>query len=74
MKKKICINLIALAICFLGAYEGNLALWLDGASKPSKVFPYSVKIFPWFDQSKLEKGIRILNHEELTRLLEDFTS
>lgn len=71
-KRLICFQL--LLGLFLGAYKGYVALWEDGADGPRQVFPYQVSSLPAADQAALEKGIRVRNAEELTRMMEDFLS
>jgi hypothetical protein len=64
-------------ICFglyLGLSEGYLALWKEGSSKPEKVFPYHISLYPKNDQDQLEKGIPIGSKEELSKQIEDFLS
>lgn len=58
----------------LGVYEGKVALWIDGISKPYYISEYSVQLLPPADQQRLEQGIKVRSREELNRLLEDYLS
>lgn len=58
----------------LGVYEGKVALWIDGFSKPYYISEYSVRLLPPADQQRLEQGIKVRSREELNRLLEDYLS
>lgn len=58
----------------LGVYEGKVALWIDGFSKPYYISEYSVQLLPPADQQRLEQGIKVRSREELNRLLEDYLS
>ena len=66
---------LALFFAFLlGNYNGYIALWKDGESKPLRVYPYSVVSLPSADQKLLQTGIPIRSQEQLQMLLEDYLS
>lgn len=73
MKKRLICFALLMGL-FLGSYKGYLALWEDGADGPRQIFPCQVSTLPAADQLALEKGIRIRDQQELTRLIEDFLS
>ncbi len=73
MKKRLICFQLLLGL-FLGTYKGYVALWEDGSDGPRQIFPYQVSSLPAADQLALEKGIRVRDQEELTRLIEDFLS
>lgn len=56
----------------LGISEGHLAIFHNG--QPECSLPYSQEVFPPSDCAKLRKGIPFATREELSKLLEDFTS
>ncbi len=67
------------AIATLGAeyvlkmYDGNLAVFINGASEPAEVFSVPVSLLPEADRILLEKGIAASSRAELQRLIEDYT-
>lgn len=58
----------------LGVRGGYIALWKNDDPEPVKVFPYKVQMLPPKDRQRLEKGIKIENFADLSRILEDFMS
>lgn len=73
--KRYPLTLSLLCLGFLlGVYEGKVALWIDGFSKPYYISEYSVQLLPPADQQRLEQGIKVRSREELNRLLEDYLS
>ena len=60
--------------CYLGIYQGHLALWHPSGLKPERVFPYRVSLFTCKDRADLESGIHFSSDAELSRLLEDYLS
>ncbi len=72
LKKWICT--LVLAGILLGVHNGNIAVWLDGNPDPAKVFPIPALLLPREDRRILEKGIRVDDISDLTKLLEDYLS
>ena len=73
--KKISTILTALLLCcYLGLYNGHIALWTSGSDMPDHIFPYSAQLLPWQDQLALRQRIACPSQEELNRLLEDYLS
>ncbi len=58
----------------LGVRGGYIALWKDGEPEPVKIFPYKAQMLPSEDQKRLEKGIKIQDFADLTRIIEDYMS
>ena len=59
---------------YLGLYQGNLALFLDGQTHPVEIFPRTVQIYPEADRRALSQGIPFSSESEMHRLLEDYLS
>lgn len=74
MKRNTYRYLALICLIILGSYQGYIALWTDGSTEPSKVFPYSVQSLPPADQKKLRDGIEISSPEHLYQLLQDYLS
>ena len=74
MRRIACWLPILLLGFLLGIYDGKVALWIDGFSKPYYVSEYSAQVLPPADQQRLAEGIKIRDREELNRLLEDYLS
>ena len=55
----------------LKAYEGHLALWREGASRPYRILESELWLLSDADRLAAEHGIRTETEEELYRLLED---
>ncbi len=55
-------------------HEGNLALFVSGKTEPDILFDTPVDLLPDVDRMRLKDGITVRDYEELTRLIEDFTS
>ena len=72
--KRRCIYLTLVLSFLLGSYQGFLALWQEGKTKPVKVYPYSVSSLPPADQALVNKGIPIASRQQLQYLLEDYLS
>ena len=58
----------------LREYNGRLALFIKGNSKPNTIFNVYTDNLPDMDKFKLKDGIEAENREELMQLIEDFTS
>ena len=72
MKKK---HLLLLALlCYLGLYNGHLALYQEKCSTPLLVLPQRQEVYSPQVQRALQKGIPYSSTEELARILEDFLS
>lgn len=67
-------SVLLLLLVYLGIYGGKLSLLDDTHSKPLKVFPYDVSLYPHADQEALQHGIPITSDSEFVRLLEDYFS
>ena len=66
---------LTLVLSFLlGSYQGFIALWEEGKSKPTQVYPYTVSSLPEADQALISKGIPITSRQQLQYLLEDYLS
>lgn len=74
MKKRRNIAMLLLLCCYLGLYNGHIALWTSDTDTPDQVFPYSAQMLPWQDQIALQQRIVCPTQEELNRLLEDYLS
>ena len=74
MKLKKMIATILLFGFLLGAYEGKVAVWMDGKKEPVRVFPYSVTSLPKRDQKRLESGLHFNSIGELKNFIEDYLS
>ena len=53
------------------AYEGHVALWREGASRPYRILQAELWLLSDTDRLAVENGIRAENEEALQRLLED---
>lgn len=65
---------MALLGFLLGVHNGQLALWNSEDPEPARVFPYAASLLPPADQAALRRGIPVESPEDLSRLLEDFSS
>ena len=72
-RKKILCNILLFGF-LLGVYEGKIALWKDGQTKPMKVLPYQASMLPEADQKALKEGIRFDSLKELYKMMEDYLS
>lgn len=73
MTKRLCIYSVLLLSFIAGNYNGNLAIWREGAVHPIAVFPYSIKLFPTADQALLKDGFKI-SSDEFAGFAEDYLS
>ena len=62
------------ALYTIGQYEGQVAVFLAGLSRPDQVFDVYVASLPAEEQERLHQGIPVYDDKELQRLLEDYTS
>ncbi len=58
----------------LGEYEGKLALYRSGSSRPYKKLSYDISMLTEYDREQVINGIYAENEAELNRLIEDLTS
>ena len=58
----------------LKEYEGKLAVYYYGASKPQEVFEVYISTLPEYDQKQLSRGLPVKDYEELLIRLEDYSS
>ena len=58
----------------LKEYNGRIALFTKGKSKPHMIFNVYTDNLPDMDKFKLKDGIEAKSREELRRLIEDLTS
>lgn len=58
----------------LKEYDGKLALYRSGSSKPYKKLSYDVSMLTDYDRQQVTEGIYAENETELNRLIEDLTS
>lgn len=66
--------ILAILCCYLGLYNGYLAIFNEHDPTPVQVFPYRAENYPAADLDALCHGIPITSREVLTRLLEDYCS
>lgn len=59
---------------WLREYEGKLAVFEAGAPQPVQIIDLDVRTLPPYDQGLLQAGIAAESRQELSRLLEDYTS
>lgn len=59
---------------WLREYEGRLAVFRDGTDTPVQIIDLDVRTLPPYDQGLLQSGIAADSEQELSRLLEDYTS
>lgn len=64
----------ALALYTIGQYEGQVAVFLAGQTRPDQVFDVYIASLPGEEQERLRQGIPVYDDRELQRLLEDYTS
>ncbi len=55
----------------LGAYDGHLALWREGAAEPYRILKAELWLLSEADRKAVESGITVDTEAELHRLLED---
>lgn len=55
-------------------FEGKIAVYTKGSTKPELIFDTYVRYLPEFDRTALAKGIPVKNYEELIALIEDYIS
>jgi hypothetical protein len=55
-------------------YNGHIAVFLHGAAEPQMILATQVKFLPDYDRTAIAEGIPVSSFEELSALLEDFTS
>lgn len=72
MRKLVCC--VMCFILYLGLSNGYIAMWSENTSKPIKVYPYHISLFPKIDQKRFEKGIPIKSEEEFSKHIEDYLS
>lgn len=58
----------------LGVYQGCLALFLGDGRYPNEIYDIRIRSLPLKDREKLNKGLPVASQEELSRLLEDYSS
>lgn len=58
----------------IGEWEGRLAVFLAGQSRPDQVFEVAIASLPASEQERLRAGIPVADDATLQRLLEDYTS
>lgn len=54
--------------------DGKIAVFADGSKAPQQVLDISVQDLPEAEQQRLSAGIHVGSHDELLRLLENYTS
>lgn len=59
---------------WLREYEGKLAVFEEGTPQPVQIIDLDVRTLPPYDQGLLQAGIAADSRQELSRLLEDYTS
>ena len=62
------------ALYTIGVWEGQLAVFQSGEPEPDSVYDVFVATLPAEEQTRLEQGIPVYSEEQLTSLLEDYTS
>ena len=58
----------------VGEWEGQLAVFLEGQTRPDQVYDVYISTLPEEEQERLAAGIRVADDAALQRLLEDYTS
>lgn len=64
----------AAAVYILSEWEGKLAVFLPGKENPSQIYEVYITTLPPAEQERLKVGVPASGEEELSRLLEDYTS
>lgn len=60
--------------CYLGEWEGRLAVFFPGQDAPIQVYEVFLASLPSEEQTRLRARIPAADETELARLLEDYTS
>lgn len=61
-------------VYILKAYDGKLAVYLEGESAPQKIYDTFISALPEYDRALLSTGITVVGEEALARRIEDYTS
>jgi hypothetical protein len=56
----------------IGAYEGNIAVYMNGAPSPQTVTDIELQTLPQLDRLAIESGIEVGSYDELLMRLEDY--
>ena len=62
------------AVMCLRAFEGRVALFVDGEDLPVEVYDVPIETLPPEEQQRLQNGIMIESEEMLWELLENYNS
>ena len=73
MYKQIMAFILSLGL-YLGLHNGYLALWKDDSSKPVRIYPYHISLYPKMDKELLKKGVPIASEAEFSQRMEDYLS
>ena len=74
MSAKIFLTTITVIAMYLGLSDGHLAIYSDGSAEAVQILPYATSMFTESDQCLLAEGIPFTSAEDLSKLLEDYTS
>lgn len=58
----------------LSEYDGRIAVFENGSSKPIEVFDTYISSLPYTEQNEIINGITAESKSELQKLIEDYTS
>lgn len=61
-------------VYMLREYEGRIGVFQYGSEEPEQILDVPVKYLPEYDQVQMAQGIPCHSYQELTALMEDYTS